>query len=189
MGPLKLGAKILGSIGKWVLKEGAEKAVKEGTERVVKEGVEKAVKEGSQRGAKEGAEAASANGAGKAAGRAEDVAGRPPTSTNKPEASGPTGANNAAQAIQLQRQLASEAGTAEVMSGGGTAIAGAGTDRTLRDAPRLAAQYGGEPGDWAKVTSEVHKLPDGTTVEVHAYRNATTGQTVEPKSKVGSYSQ
>jgi hypothetical protein len=95
-----------------------------------------------------------------------------------------SGATNAVDGLRLGKQLASDAGFAELMSGGGTAIAGAGSRREIDDIGRLVAQYGGQPSDWAKVTSEAHKLPDGTIVSVHGYRNVVTGQTVEPKTKI-----
>jgi RHS repeat-associated protein len=89
----------------------------------------------------------------------------------------------------LARSLTSEEQLAQVTQGLGTPIAGAGTTTPLRDAPRLAAQYGGAPGDWAKVRSEsssAHgvQLPGGGNFETHAYQNMATGQVVEPKTKV-----
>jgi len=94
------------------------------------------------------------------------------------------GASNAADAVRLRKQLASEAGAAELRAGGGRAIAGAGTRKAITDLPRILAEYGGRPEDWAKVTSEIYSVGDGTTVQVHAYRNVRTGQLVELKSKV-----
>ena len=85
----------------------------------------------------------------------------------------------------LARSLASEAQVAELMATGGTAIAGAGTSAVLRDAPRLAATYGGAASEWAKVTSSVYTGIDGFIVETHAYVNSVTKQIVEMKSKVG----
>lgn len=55
--------------------------------------------------------------------------------------------------IDLNNSLASEEQTGEVAAGNGTAFAGAETATTLRDADRLAAQYGGQQGDWQKVAS------------------------------------
>jgi hypothetical protein len=97
-------------------------------------------------------------------------------------------AKSPAQALLLRKQLASEAGVAELTAGGGKVMAGAGTRTPIRDAPRLVAEYGGDAGDWAKVTSETHKLPDMTTIETHGYRNVATGQLVELKSKIGAWS-
>jgi hypothetical protein len=95
-----------------------------------------------------------------------------------------SGATNAVDGLRLGKHLASEAGMAELLSGGGKVIAGAGAKREIDDVARLVAQYGGEPSDWAKVTSEAHKLPDGSIISVHGYRNVVTGQTVEPKTKI-----
>jgi RHS repeat-associated protein len=85
----------------------------------------------------------------------------------------------------LARSLASEAQVAELLATGGTAISGAGTSTVLRDAPRLAATYGGAASDWAKVSASVYKGVDGFIVETHAYVNTVTKQLVEMKSKVG----
>ena len=86
----------------------------------------------------------------------------------------------------LGRALASEAQTAELLAGQGRTIAGSGTKTVLRDAPRLAAEHGGAPGDWAKITSS-HYTPSGSTgaqtgFETHAYQNLKTGQIVEMKT-------
>lgn len=75
----------------------------------------------------------------------------------------------------------------QLAAGQGTPIAGAGSQSALRDADRLAAQYGGDPGDWQKVTSG-HYSPPGSSgaqngFETHAYQNSKTGQVVEMKSK------
>jgi RHS repeat-associated protein len=98
------------------------------------------------------------------------------------------GAQNAANALRLGKQLASEAGSAELFAGGGKVMAGAGARTPIRDVARLTSEYGGKPGDWAKVTSGTHKFSDLTTIEVHGYRNVATGQVVELKSKIGTWS-
>jgi hypothetical protein len=54
----------------------------------------------------------------------------------------------------------------------------------LKDGPRLAAEYGGNDSEWAKVTSWTYKAADGTRIEVHAYQHIPTGQVVEFKTKV-----
>jgi hypothetical protein len=66
-------------------------------------------------------------------------------------------------------------------------FAGAGTAKILRDAPRLAARYGGAESDWAKVTSWAYKAEDGATIEIHAYENVKTGQIVELKGVSSSF--
>ena len=53
--------------------------------------------------------------------------------------------------IAIAKSINSEAQVAELVAGSYTPIAGAGAANTLRDAPRLVAEYGGKIGDWAKV--------------------------------------
>jgi hypothetical protein len=52
----------------------------------------------------------------------------------------------------------------------------------LRDAPRLAAEHGGEAKGWSKVSGGSHVAKDGTKIETHAYQNGNT--VVEPKTKL-----
>jgi RHS repeat-associated protein len=88
--------------------------------------------------------------------------------------------------LNLNKSLASQEQMGELAAGKGTPIAGAGTGTVLRDADRLAAQYGGNPGDWQKVASENYN-PGGAKgggFETHAYQNVKTGQVVEMKSKM-----
>ena len=68
---------------------------------------------------------------------------------------------------------------AELLSGGGKAIAGAGANAPLRAVGRLVNEYGGNPGDWAKITSTAPGH-----LQTHAYRNVVTGEVVELKSIV-----
>ena len=89
----------------------------------------------------------------------------------------PNAARNAANAAKLGKQLGSEAGVAELLSGGGRAIAGAGTKVPLRDVGRLVAEHGGKAADWAKITSTTQG-----GVQIHAYRNAVLDLVVEFKS-------
>ena len=84
----------------------------------------------------------------------------------------------------LNKQLASETQMADVAAGEGKVIAGAGSSEVLRDAPRLAAQHGGNASDWAKVTSWTFKAADGTHIEVHAYQHIPTGRVVEFRTKI-----
>jgi RHS repeat-associated protein len=95
--------------------------------------------------------------------------------------------------VNSSKALASDLQVQEVMSGAGTPLAGAGTGTVLRDAPRLAATYGGAESDWVKVGSS-HVTPAGGAFgfdkagcnggfEVHAYQNVKTGQVVELKTK------
>jgi hypothetical protein len=89
------------------------------------------------------------------------------------------GAQSIANASKLAKQLSSEEGAAELLSGGGKAVAGAGTKVPLRDVGRLVSEYGGKPGDWAKITSTAEEH-----LQTHAYRNVVTGEVVELKSIV-----
>ena len=84
-------------------------------------------------------------------------------------------AADAMNAAKLGKDLASEEQMVEV----GTRIAGAGTQDPLRIAQQLARDYGGEPGDWAKMSSSARDFPDGTHVETHWYENVVTGQRVK----------
>ena len=87
--------------------------------------------------------------------------------------------------IAIAKSINSEAQVAQLMSGSYTPIAGAGTSTTLRDAPRLVAEYGGALADWAKVgASSTYQAADRFIVQTHAYLNVVTKQVVEFKSKV-----
>ena len=92
-------------------------------------------------------------------------------------------ASSAKAGLNLKKALASEQQMGEILSGGGSIIAGTGARVALRDAPRLAAQYGGKAEDWVKVGSSNFKAADGAGFEIHAYRNINTGKTVELKTK------
>jgi RHS repeat-associated protein len=84
-------------------------------------------------------------------------------------------------AVFLSKQLASEAQLGEMSAGEGEAFAGAGTDVEFRDAARIASTYGGEAGDWAKMTSSGFQAADGTTFATHWVQNVVTGDQVEAK--------
>lgn len=88
------------------------------------------------------------------------------------------------EAAQLGKQLASEQQMAELAAGGGIVTHGATTKQPLRQGERLAAQHGGESGSYQKVSSSSYKAADGGHVETHAFRNAETGQIIEPKTVV-----
>ena len=98
-----------------------------------------------------------------------------------------SGAVNNATKVKLNKQLASQEQVGELNSGVAERIAGAGTNKPLRDAPRLANEYGGEAGDWAKIGSSNRKHLDGFSQETHAYQNVKTGQIVEHKSKIAEH--
>jgi RHS repeat-associated protein len=85
-----------------------------------------------------------------------------------------------------QRALgdARKAAVADMREGGGKVIAGGSTGKPVDQADRLADQYGGKPSDYEKITSpEIARGSDGTSVQVHAYRNTQTGEIVEDKLK------
>ncbi|MDB5774385.1 MAG: filamentous hemagglutinin protein [Herbaspirillum sp.] len=92
------------------------------------------------------------------------------------------GTADAASGLNLSKSLTSEQQLSELTSGGGSVMAGNGSNEVLRDAPRLVSEYGGSPSDWSKVGSSSATASDGTVFEIHAYRNAVTGQVVEPKT-------
>lgn len=52
----------------------------------------------------------------------------------------------------------------------------------LRDAARLANQYGGKAEAWSKITSQAYKAKDGSIFQIHGYKNQFTGQIVELKT-------
>lgn len=89
-------------------------------------------------------------------------------------------ASSATSGRDLNRSLASES----QMSGAGTPIAGAGAKAQLRVADDLAEKYSGNPGDWAKMSSEKYTGPDGKQFEMHWYENVETGERVEYKTKI-----
>jgi len=90
-----------------------------------------------------------------------------------------SGAESAIAGRNLARQLASEQQMADV----GTPLAGAGTGTKLRAAERLAADYGGAAGDWAKMGSSSYRGADGFQFETHWYENVLTGARFEFKTK------
>ncbi|SIQ58169.1 Possible hemagglutinin [Pseudacidovorax sp. RU35E] len=91
-------------------------------------------------------------------------------------------ASSAVNALNLNKYLASQQQISELSNGGGSVMAGAGSTVPLRDASRLAAEYGGSASDWSKVSSSSYTGADGVKFEIHAYRNPVTGQLVEPKT-------
>ncbi|WP_157730977.1 DUF637 domain-containing protein [Variovorax sp. HW608] len=97
-------------------------------------------------------------------------------------ATGADSAVNVVNGLNLNKSLASQQQLSELLSGNGINIAGNGTSVPLRDASRLVAEYGGQASDWSKVSSASYTAADGLKFEIHAYRNAITGQVVEPKS-------
>lgn len=102
-----------------------------------------------------------------------------------------SGAENNATAALLRQQLAREEAMAgkqlassAQMGEQGSIMAGPGGRVPFRDAARVAQEYGGQPGDWAKVTSSSYRASDGTVFETHWVQNVKTGQRVEFKTKL-----
>lgn len=93
-------------------------------------------------------------------------------------------AEDVQEMANLNKQMASEQQMGELASGQGVATHGAGTSRPLEQGDRLASQYGGQAGDYQKVTSSAYKAADGGHVETHAFKNANTGQIIEPKTVI-----
>ena len=90
-------------------------------------------------------------------------------------------AHSAMNLLNLNKSLAGEAQAAEA----GDAIIGAGTNRTLGDAGRLASDYGGNAADWSKMSSSSYQASDGSMVETHWYQNdAINSGKVELKTKI-----
>ncbi|MDI7186105.1 polymorphic toxin type 10 domain-containing protein [Leptospira santarosai] len=90
---------------------------------------------------------------------------------------GSSGASSATNSVKLNKSLASEA----QMKGKGDVII---ESKNLRQAGNLAKEYGGESKDWAKMTSKSYTAKDGTKFETHWYKNSSTGQRAEPKTKL-----
>ena len=82
------------------------------------------------------------------------------------------GPNPDQEALTLREQIVLE----EAKAGGGREIMS-----NLADTPRLVANYG--RGNWVKM-EHVQKFSDGGQVNVHWFRNKTTGQNVEFKFKI-----
>jgi hypothetical protein len=78
----------------------------------------------------------------------------------------------------LQEQLLLQ----DAKAGNGIQIQG-GPLMRLGDAPRLVANYGGQPVDWVKMSSTQTKVISGASVQVHWFRNIETGRNVEFKFK------
>jgi hypothetical protein len=86
------------------------------------------------------------------------------------------GASLSTNGLKLQKQLAHEAQMGEV----GTTII---RSPKLRDAGRLAEQYGGKALDWVKKTSSSYPAKDGSIMETHWHENIASGKRVEYKIK------
>lgn len=80
--------------------------------------------------------------------------------------------------------------SAKLMQDPGIIISGPGSgrkgkpDTPLQQAARLAAEYGGQPGDWVKKTSKSMTLPCGQKVQQHWFENTKTGQQIQRKTTI-----
>lgn len=97
---------------------------------------------------------------------------------------GKTALKHGDEAAQLGKKLASEQQMGELASGAGKVTHGASTPRALRQADRLAGEYGGDASSYQKVSSSSYKAADGGHLETHAFRSVETGQIIEPKSVI-----
>jgi hypothetical protein len=87
------------------------------------------------------------------------------------------GAESAINGVRLEKQLASESQLTDLAEGGGTVIS-----QPAKQADRIAAQYGADPSNVQKISSNAHTAKDGSQVQTHAFRDASTNQVIEPKS-------
>ncbi|WP_217420783.1 RHS repeat domain-containing protein, partial [Pseudidiomarina piscicola] len=86
-------------------------------------------------------------------------------------------AESAISGVKFEKQLASESQLTELAEGGGTIIS-----QPAKQADRIAAQHGIDAANVQKVSSSAHKAKDGTSLETHAFRDATTNSVLEPKT-------
>ncbi len=98
---------------------------------------------------------------------------------------GAVGEDVAASGLKLAKSLASEAQVAEK----GVSIAGAGAQngKALRAAEGLATQYGGQAGDWAKMSSTPYQAAGearSSAFETHWYQNVVSDVRTEYKTVI-----
>lgn len=97
-------------------------------------------------------------------------------------ADGPSTPRSPADADMLRRGLASEAQLGDPHR----VIAGGGAAREVDAAERLVAHYGGESGDWLKLSSPKYEDPAGFDFEIHFYMRHGDDTLYEPKTKFPS---
>ena len=88
-----------------------------------------------------------------------------------------SGAESALQGVKLEKQLASESQLTELAEGGGKIIS-----QPAKQANRIAEQHGVDAANVQKVSSSAHTAKDGSQVQTHAFRDASTNKVIEPKS-------
>ena len=89
--------------------------------------------------------------------------------------SGILGLIGGSTSVNLAKQIASQAQMAEK----GIVII---TSNKLKQANRLAQQYGGNASDWVKMSSRSYKAADGISIQTHWYQNLFTRARVEYKT-------
>ncbi len=90
------------------------------------------------------------------------------------------GANSSANGLKLQKQLASQEQLGQLSKGGGTVIS-----QPAKQANRIAAQTGRNPANIQKVSSSAKPVKDGTQIQTHSFRDASTNELIEPKTIIG----
>jgi RHS repeat-associated protein len=91
-------------------------------------------------------------------------------------------AKSSANAVKLNKALA----TAEQAGEAGEIIAGGASKTPLRKAVDLAAEYGGNAGDYVKKRSSSYKAQDGLRLETHWEENVATGARHNTKVKLNN---
>ena len=92
----------------------------------------------------------------------------------------PNNSNSSPNALKLEKQLASEEQIGQLTSGGGTVIS-----QPAKQANRIAEATGRNPADIQKVSSDARVARDGTRIETHSFRDASTNELIEPKTIIG----
>ncbi|USI28541.1 RHS repeat domain-containing protein [Alteromonas macleodii] len=87
------------------------------------------------------------------------------------------GAESAVQGVKLEKQLASQSQLTQLSEGGGTVLS-----QPAKQANRIAAQHGVNASNVQKVSSDAHTAKDGSQIQTHAFRDASTNKVIEPKS-------
>lgn len=87
------------------------------------------------------------------------------------------GAESAVNAVKLEKQLASESQVSQLSEGGGTVIS-----QPAKQADRIASQTGRDSANIQKVSSDSFKAKDGSTIQTHSFRDASTNELIEPKT-------
>jgi hypothetical protein len=93
-------------------------------------------------------------------------------------------AASATAGVKLEKALASEAQSAKILAGKGEVLAGAGSEKALKQGERLAKDVGGKAEDWSKVSGGSHVAKDGTKIETHAFENKKIDTVTQMKTKL-----